>query len=129
MCERLLYIAAIVGDDLLRRIMQVFRAPVVTETAPYLEHLREPCLCESTYSRKSFQKFFVLFNYSRDLRLLEHHFGNQDAVRVVRLSPQQIMPPMRTVIRVNFPPELRDRRQINFAQAESLRVFPYAWAA
>src|SRR3989344_1652920 len=95
------YVSLVSTDDFFRRIVQILPSPVVAEPAPDFENIGQRRLCERADSRKLFQELFILFDYARHLRLLEHHLGIENAVLVFRFSPRQIMP---TVLLPMLPP-------------------------
>jgi hypothetical protein len=50
---------------------------------------------------KSLDERSVLRGDTRDLRLLQHELGDENAVRIIRTSPGQVVPPVRAVMRAN----------------------------
>src|SRR3989344_1508695 len=92
--QRTPYVSLVSTDDFFRRIVQILPSPVVAEPAPDFENIGQRRLCERADSRKLFQELFILFDYARYLRLLQHHFGNENAVGVMSQTPRQIMPPV-----------------------------------
>ena len=82
---------AVVVDDRLRGGMQMVRAAVVAEPRPMLEHAVDRCGSKRADIRKARDEALVVRQHGSDLRLLQHHLGQPDAVRIARVLPGQAM--------------------------------------
>ena len=69
------------GDNVVRRRMQVMRPPVIAETAPVFEHARERRRGKGIHVGELGEQALVVRDDRRDLRLLQHDLGQPDAVR------------------------------------------------
>ena len=85
-------LACVNGDDLTRGVMQIAGAAVVTEAGPAGIHLVEAGGRQCAHVRKARQKTRVVLQHARHLRLLQHDFGEPDAVRIARVLPGQAVP-------------------------------------
>src|SRR5439155_166009 len=74
------------------RSAQIPRPRIVAQPAPVNEDLAFPCLRKIVHVRKLFQEALVIRNHGLRARLLEHDFGNQDAVGIIRPAPRQLAP-------------------------------------
>ena len=76
-----------------RRIPQSQCAAVVPHAAPGEEYIAIRCSSERIDSRKLLEELSVRRDHPRHLCLLEHDFGNQNAVRpVVRIGDDEVAP-------------------------------------
>ncbi len=96
----------VVLGDLPRGRSQVEGAPVVTETAPGLEHRPERRPRQGIYIGEPVQKGPVLLEDARHLGLLEHHLGDEYAVWICRPAPGQVVSSVFPVMGVHESPEL-----------------------
>ncbi len=87
------------GDDRLRRRMQVMRAAVVAESAPVLEHAIVRRGGQRAHVGERGEKALVVRDDRRDLRLLQHDLGQPDPVRVARALPRQVVAAVRRAAR------------------------------
>ena len=87
--------AAVFGDDLLRGGVKISGARVVAETLPHPEHVGLGRGGERWEIGEAREPAFVKWEDGRDLRLLEHDFGNHDGVRIARPPPREIAPVLR----------------------------------
>ncbi len=88
-------LAAVFGDNLFRGGVEIARARVVAESLPHAEHLGFRGGGEFGKIGEAREPLFVKRDDGRDLRLLEHDFGNHDRVRIVRAPPREIAPVLR----------------------------------
>ena len=87
-------VSAVRLRDRLCASVQVARAGVVAEPRPKLENIVEACCRKRLDGRKAGQKSFEIWSDGFDRRLLQHDFGQPDAVRIaflpVRRAPRQL---------------------------------------
>ena len=83
--------------DLLRRRVQVMRAPVVAQAAPVLEHALDGRGGERANIGKFGDEPLVVRNDRGHLRLLQHDFGQPDAIGVARVLPREAVAPVRAL--------------------------------
>src|SRR5229473_800931 len=86
--------AAVFGNDFSSGPMQVARAGVVAEAAPEPQHLVLVRRSERLQVGKAGQEALVVGNDRRHLRLLQHHFGEPDAVGIPRALPGKSLAPV-----------------------------------
>jgi hypothetical protein len=84
-------------DDRAGRGMKVMCAPVIAESAPVREHARERCGRQHADRRKRHDDTQVIRQHRRDLRLLQHHLGQPDAISVARALPRQVVAAVRAL--------------------------------
>ena len=72
--------------------VKISRASVVAETLPGAQNFAFRCSRETTEMRKAPKPLSIVRQNRRDLRLLEHEFGNEDAVRIARATPWKVAP-------------------------------------
>ncbi len=72
--------------------MQIARARVVAEAAPYRQHVVFIRLRQVLQCWKSLQETVEIRYHRIDLRLLQHDFRQPYPVRIGHLLPRQIMP-------------------------------------
>ena len=72
--------------------VQISRPTVVAEARPFAEHLAERSAGQGPKGRESLQKTPVREEDTGDLRLLEHHLADEDAVRIAGVSPRKVAP-------------------------------------
>ena len=70
--------------------VKISRADVVAESLPRAEHVVFTSVSQRGKIREAAEPLVVIRNDSGDLSLLEHEFGNQDGVRIARLSPGEV---------------------------------------
>ena len=70
--------------------MQVDRAPVVAEPLPLADHVAERSGGELLGGGPALEPGQVARHDARDLRLLEHHFRDEDRVRIASPPPGQV---------------------------------------
>ena len=80
---------AVLGD-VPRGPMQVERAPVVAEPLPLPDHVGGRRGRERSRRRPPLEPGEVARHDALDLRLLEHHLGDEDRVRIARPPPRQV---------------------------------------
>src|SRR5437879_2353757 len=73
-----------------RGSLKISRANVVAESLPRAEHVVFTSVSQRGKIREAAKPLVVIRNDSGDLSLLEHEFGNQDGVRIARLSPREV---------------------------------------
>ena len=78
------------GSDLLCCAMQIQAAAVVAEPLPFPDDVRRRRGRECCHCRPPLQPSEVTRDHALDLRLLQHHFRDEDRVRVVRPPPRQV---------------------------------------
>jgi hypothetical protein len=83
-------LGAVLGDDRLRGAMQVAGPAVVAEPAPEREHVVERRRGERAHVGKAGDEALEVAEHGRDLRLLQHHLGEPDAVRIAALPGQPV---------------------------------------
>ena len=88
-------LAAMLGDIDLRAAMQVARPAVVAQAAPEREHLVLGRRGERADVGEAGDEAIEVAEHGRDLRLLQHHFREPDAIRLARLLPGQVVAPVR----------------------------------
>src|SRR5262249_54006120 len=66
------------------------RADVVAKRVPRFDDVRFGRLGERMEGRIADEPFFVLWQHAIDLRLLEHHLRDEDAIRVAGFAPGQV---------------------------------------
>ena len=76
--------------DRLRSAVQVDRSPVVAEPLPLDDHLGRRRGGERLDRRPPLEPALPARDHAIDLRLLEHHLGDEDRVGVVRVPPRQV---------------------------------------
>src|SRR5688500_3939168 len=95
--------------------MEVSRSRVVPESGPRLPHARWPRPGDAGEGRKLPQETVVPLEHARDLSLLKHQLGYENAIRIARVPPGKVAavgakpaakPPSEPAARVN-----RDRRR------------------
>ena len=91
--------AAMLGDNRLRRRMQVMRATVVAQSAPVLEHAIFRSCGQRAHIGECGEKPLVIRDDGRDLRLLQHDLREPDPVRVARVLPRQVVASVRASAR------------------------------
>ena len=69
---------------------EISGARVVAQPLPRVKHLRFRGSSERGERRKPAQPLFIIGQHRRDLRLLKHKLGNENAVRVARSAPRKI---------------------------------------
>jgi hypothetical protein len=79
---------AVAGDRFPGDRVQPPRPDVVTERPPGLVHLAIARGSQRGQRRVLFKPLVILREHAIDLRLLQHHLGNQDVIRVGRLTPR-----------------------------------------
>jgi len=72
--------------------VEILGACVVTEALPGMQDIIFRRRGKRREMRETPQPALVIWNYSRDLRLLKHKLGNQDAIRIPRPAPWKIAP-------------------------------------
>src|SRR5207245_2152189 len=77
-----------------RRAVQVSAARVVAEPAPEPQHRFLARTGEGLHGGKALKEALVVRDDGRDLRLLEHHLREPDAVRIARALPRQVVAAM-----------------------------------
>src|SRR5215469_8294258 len=82
--------AAVLRDDGARGFPQVLRAPTVAKPRPHRKNVAEARVCKRQRRRKSLQECAILRDHPGDLRLLQHHLGDEDRIWVAGSSPRQI---------------------------------------
>jgi hypothetical protein len=70
--------------------MQVAGARVVTEPLPRVQDFRFRGRGQAAEIRKAIQPSIIVRNDGRDLRLLQHHFRNQNRVGITRATPGEV---------------------------------------
>src|SRR5438105_7093118 len=75
--------------NLHRRLAQVAAARVVAKAAPEPEHVVFRGSREAMHVGKAYEKALVVRDDSGDLRLLQHHLGEPDAIGIARALPGQ----------------------------------------
>ena len=102
-CDRVRRVAADAGQlgqivrpavrrDLLRGAVEVERAPVVAEPLPLADHVRRRSGGERVHRRPALEPALPARHDAVDLRLLRHHLGDEDRVRIAGPPPGQIAP-------------------------------------
>ena len=79
-------------SDALRRGVQVSGAGIVAEALPQLEHLVLVRVREICDSRESLEESRVIARDGLCARLLEHDFGQPDAIGIARAAPRKVAP-------------------------------------
>src|SRR5437773_9933419 len=82
--------ASVFCDDLLRGLLQVARAAVITKAGPQPQHFLFRRSGERVEIGEAFEKPFVIGNPRGDTRLLQHDFRQPHAIRVARAAPGQV---------------------------------------
>src|SRR5215472_16390977 len=82
--------AIVPGDDLPRGFLKMAGAGIVTETGPEAEYFFLRGFGERLDVRKAREEFFIVGDDGVDAGLLEHDFGQPDAVGVVGAAPRKI---------------------------------------
>jgi len=80
----------VTGNDLPRGFLEVAGAGVVAESGPEAENLLLGGFGEGADIRETREEFFVVGDDGVDAGLLEHDFGEPDAVRVAGAAPGKI---------------------------------------
>ena len=70
--------------------MEVSGAGIVAEAFPKLEHAVERGVGEVAYGREGGEEAFEVGDDGFDARLLEHDFGEPDAIGVARAAPREV---------------------------------------
>ncbi len=83
--------ACVALDHLAREAMEAERSPVIPKPSPRLDDLSRRGACQRLERRPSLQPPEKVRNHPRDLRLLQHHLGDEDGVRVARQPPWEVM--------------------------------------
>lgn len=81
-----------------RRFPQILCATVVPEALPQLEHINKWGLRKRVSVWITLNKRTKLRNHPINLRLLQHHFGDKNLIRIDGLAPRQLVPAMRSII-------------------------------
>ena len=89
--------AAVLARDDAGGGMEVARPSVVPETGPEMQHAVEARRRERFNIGKTHKEAFEVGDDSRDLRLLEHDFGNPDGIRIATALPRQLLAPVPVV--------------------------------
>jgi len=74
--------------------MKIARARVVAQSGPHFQHPVDRCPGERFKRWKARQESLVIRHHGLHLRLLEHDFGQPDAVRIGRFLPGQVVTAM-----------------------------------
>lgn len=90
--------SAIFAYDGFREAFQGNRAPVVSEALPLFQNLPQRRPRESAKRGKFPYEPRVEHEYPRHLRLLKHHFGDHDCVRVARFPPRECVTPRAAIM-------------------------------
>src|SRR5688500_11247870 len=70
--------------------MQVSRSRVVPESGPRLHHASWSRPRDAGEGRKPPQKTVVPLEHARDLSLLQHQLGDENAIRIARVPPGEV---------------------------------------
>jgi hypothetical protein len=76
-------------DHLDGSLMEVLGSAVITQAGPDIEDLRGGGLGEGSDGGETAEEFPIIWNDSRNLRLLQHRLGNPYGVWVLGLTPRQ----------------------------------------
>src|SRR5580704_18325263 len=80
----------VLGDDLLRGAVEIAGAGVITEAGPKFEDVLLPGARERFDGGEASKKTVVVGNHSGDAGLLQHDFGDPDAVGIAAAAPGEI---------------------------------------
>jgi hypothetical protein len=94
-------------DDRPRRRVQLPGSPVVAETLPRLQDLGLGRRCQGKNVGKLAEKPLEIRDDGHDGRLDQHHFGDEDSIRISVRAPGQVAP------RVGIPGRQTDGHLIN----------------
>jgi hypothetical protein len=78
------------GRDRLRGPVQAERTPVVAQPLPLADHVPDGSAGERTHRRPDLEPAQVPRHDALDLRLLQHHLGDEDRVGIARPPPRQV---------------------------------------
>jgi hypothetical protein len=70
--------------------METDRAPVVAKALPLADHVGAGSGGEGLHRRPALQPGEIAGDNAVDLRLLEHHLGDEDRVGIARLPPRKV---------------------------------------
>ena len=76
-------------NDYFCRFVEIEGAAIVTETLSHTQNIGKRRGRQCGNVRETLDKLTVLPHHARDLRLLEHHFGNKDMVGIARPAPRE----------------------------------------
>ena len=80
----------VTGHGFARNHLQPLRPDVVAQRPPRLRDVLLVRPSQRFERGKALEPFVILGQYAIDLRLLQHHLGDQDVVRVVGFAPRQL---------------------------------------
>ena len=93
-------------DRLARDLVQPHGAHVIAQARPGADGLGDRRGGQIGQRRELFQEGAILRQHALDLRLLEHHLGDEDGVGVAGLAPGQMRPPLGGIPRQQRAPHL-----------------------
>ena len=85
-------LASVLFNDLLRRLLEITGAGIVTKAGPMAEHVIHRGRGERFHVWKALHKSFEVGDNRIDLGLLQHDFRNPHAVWVPVMMPGQVVP-------------------------------------
>ncbi len=77
-------------NDCARSGVKIASAAVITEPGPEAQHVGLRCASQGTDIWKFFEKAFVVGKNGGDACLLQHDFGDPDAVGIAARAPRQV---------------------------------------
>ena len=111
-------LAAVTSDGLDRRAMKIAGPRVVAEARPQCQHVVERGRGQSCRIRKARHEALVIRLHRLDLGLLQHHFGNPDAIRRRLPLPGQVP------AAVGFEPGQESCREVRWPEAHGVSTPP-----
>src|SRR5437667_12788236 len=70
--------------------MEIPGAGIIAQAIPRVPHRLRPRARERLEIGKALEKPRIVLRHAADLRLLQHHFRDEHAVRIARLAPRQV---------------------------------------
>lgn len=88
--ERGRELRVVLGDDLPRGPMEIARAAVIAEPGPVFQNFGFARAGQLTDGGEAREEAFIIGQHSGDARLLEHDFGEPDAVGIAPSAPGKV---------------------------------------
>jgi hypothetical protein len=88
----------VLGDDALRRRVEVPRAAVIPEALPQPQHVLLVCGSQAFDRGKTSDKTLEIRDDGGDLRLLEHRLADEHAIRVQGFTRAALQPPWKLAL-------------------------------
>jgi hypothetical protein len=108
-------LAGTVGENGLRAAVQIACPRVIAESGPDFENAFDGGFSECLQRGKTRQEAMVVGNDGLYLRLLQHYFGQPDAVGVTSLLPRKLMAALRLLPSDHPTGEVQPNRQPEFS--------------